>query len=378
MTATGMVMGTVDYIAPEQARGLEVDGRADIYCLGVLFYQLLSGRLPFTADTPTAMMFQHAYEDPFPLSQAVANLPAAVYQIVDRMMAKDRAARYATCADALADIQAFRENRPLAAKAAPESGDAVRSWTGHSPDPKSGRSRTGHSSGPKSGDFSYEEVDRTSEFAPAENVELPADLDELADGSPLRRIRDFAATMFRRHAPEFVQNLQSTTQQVDGALAHYERRRNRLVELLAEARGIEAELSQQKSANEAAAAAAAKAESSGGEEQRRQRRLGSRSATGRSWLCKPNSTNSASRSKNWNCNCRKPTPRWPGSAASATCSEPDGRSGTGARFDDTPRRRRPQVIAVVALGVVAIAARSCYRYPYSAAWPADRRLRTCR
>ena len=57
MTATGVVIGTVDYIAPEQARGQKVNGRTDIYSLGVLMYQLLSGRLPFSADTPTAMLF---------------------------------------------------------------------------------------------------------------------------------------------------------------------------------------------------------------------------------------------------------------------------------------------------------------------------------
>ena len=54
-TATGVIMGTVDYIAPEQARGQAVDGRTDIYSLGVMFYQMLSGRLPFEADTPTAI-----------------------------------------------------------------------------------------------------------------------------------------------------------------------------------------------------------------------------------------------------------------------------------------------------------------------------------
>ena len=66
MTTTGVILGTVDYTAPEQARGLPVDGRTDIYAAGVLLYQLLCGQLPFTADTPTAMVFQHAYEKPSP------------------------------------------------------------------------------------------------------------------------------------------------------------------------------------------------------------------------------------------------------------------------------------------------------------------------
>ena len=75
MTATGVIMGTVDYIAPEQARGGKIDARTDIYSLGVLFYQLLSGRLPFVADSPTAMVFQHAYEKPCPLNEAMPELP---------------------------------------------------------------------------------------------------------------------------------------------------------------------------------------------------------------------------------------------------------------------------------------------------------------
>ena len=77
MTATGMVLGTVDYIAPEQARGRDVDGRADLYALGVLAYQMLSGRLPFRADTPSAMIFQHAYETPTPLGEAAPETPGA-------------------------------------------------------------------------------------------------------------------------------------------------------------------------------------------------------------------------------------------------------------------------------------------------------------
>jgi serine/threonine protein kinase len=60
MTATGVIMGTVDYISPEQGRGKPVDGRSDLYSIGVLMYQMLAGRLPFVADSPTAMIFQHA------------------------------------------------------------------------------------------------------------------------------------------------------------------------------------------------------------------------------------------------------------------------------------------------------------------------------
>ena len=114
-TATGMIMGTVDYIAPEQARGRKVDARADLYALGVLFYHLLAGRLPFEADTPTAMMFQHAYEKPFPLQEAVPEVPQPLADIVARMTAKNPNHRYASCAAVLADLQALLEGRPVTA-----------------------------------------------------------------------------------------------------------------------------------------------------------------------------------------------------------------------------------------------------------------------
>jgi len=223
MTATGMVMGTVDYIAPEQARGRKVDGRADIYSLGVLMYQMLAGRLPFEAGTPTAMIFQHAYEEPFPLTDAVPEMPQPVVEIIARMMAKEPADRYADCEAVLADIEAFREDRPLAAVEA-----------------KSGTRATTILPAPD----------------PSWELELPKGLAELADNRGLRRARDWAATMFRRHAPEFVKELQSTTQQVDGAVSHCERHRERLANLQAEARGVADELAEQLQSNVEAAAAA--------------------------------------------------------------------------------------------------------------------------
>ncbi len=222
MTATGMIMGTVDYIAPEQARGHKVDGRADIYSLGVLFYQLLAGRLPFEAETPTAMIFQHAYEEPFPLSEAAPNVPRPVAEIIARMMAKDPEDRYPRCVEVLADLEAYRQGRPLAAAAKPGK--------------------------------------RTTTILPAPEPlaepKLPPGLAKLADNRRWVRLRDWAATIFRRHAPEFVQELQSTTQQVDGAVAHYQRRRNHLARLQPEGRAILRELSARIKENEEAAAAA--------------------------------------------------------------------------------------------------------------------------
>ena len=208
MTATGVIMGTVDYIAPEQARGRKVDARADIYSLGVLFYQLLSGRLPFMADSPTAMVFQHAYELPFPLEEAVPDLPPPVAQIVERMMAKEPDQRYPDCGAVLADLQAYRQGEPLAS-----DGSAWAESVGLAEDDLSGE--------PK----------------------LPEGLAKLLSPKRIQVVRDWAATMFRRHAPEYIQQMQGTTQQLDAAVSHYRRRRNRLAKLLEEARGLDGELS---------------------------------------------------------------------------------------------------------------------------------------
>ncbi len=227
MTATGVVMGTVDYIAPEQARGQKVDGRADLYALGVLLYQMLAGRLPFQAETPTAMIFQHAYEKPYPLLEAAPDVPQPITDIVARMMAKDLAVRYPDCDEVLADIEAYREGRPLAA--VPEIDEPAADETAS--------------------------LDRRSlELMP--EPELPERFIGSAEDGPLQRARDWAATIFRRHSPEFVQELQSTTQQVDGAVAHYERRRQRLAKLCEEALCIVADLAEQIEANRQAVTAA--------------------------------------------------------------------------------------------------------------------------
>jgi len=90
-----------------------LDRRSDIYSLGVMFYQLLAGSLPFAADTPTAMIFQHAYEEQFPLTKAAPDVPQPMVEIIARMMAKDPAQRYGSCAAVLADLRAFREGRPV-------------------------------------------------------------------------------------------------------------------------------------------------------------------------------------------------------------------------------------------------------------------------
>ena len=94
LTGTGMGVGTPEYMSPEQGLGKEVDGRADIYSMGIIFYELITGRKPYSADTPMAVILKHT-TDPLPRPrQFLPNLPDAVERVVLKALAKDPADRY--------------------------------------------------------------------------------------------------------------------------------------------------------------------------------------------------------------------------------------------------------------------------------------------
>jgi len=92
-TRTGMVMGTPLYISPEQAKGAKVDCATDIYALGVIAYEMFTGRVPFLADSAVEIMSLHITQQPLPPTQVMASLPPDVDQLVLRMLAKDAAQR---------------------------------------------------------------------------------------------------------------------------------------------------------------------------------------------------------------------------------------------------------------------------------------------
>lgn len=96
LTRTGHVMGTPYYMSPEQASGKAVDGRADIYALGVILYEMLSGSVPFIADSPLAVLSQHLYEPPPPLLERRGNLSAATYHTVETCLQKEPGKRFQT------------------------------------------------------------------------------------------------------------------------------------------------------------------------------------------------------------------------------------------------------------------------------------------
>jgi eukaryotic-like serine/threonine-protein kinase len=115
MTQTAQVIGTAQYLSPEQARGERVDSRSDLYSAGCLLYELLTGRPPFTGDSPVAIAYQHVRENPIPPSQIDPDVPAWADAIVLRAMAKAPADRYQTAADMRADLQRAASGLPVAA-----------------------------------------------------------------------------------------------------------------------------------------------------------------------------------------------------------------------------------------------------------------------
>ncbi|HVN76177.1 MAG TPA: serine/threonine-protein kinase, partial [Thermoanaerobaculaceae bacterium] len=109
LTATGMLMGTPGYLSPEQCRGEGVDRRTDIYSLGVTYYELLSGRMPFQADSPLALLHKILQEEPPDISSLSDTVDAETRRIVNRMIAKDRDKRYQDCHELGADLEKLLE-----------------------------------------------------------------------------------------------------------------------------------------------------------------------------------------------------------------------------------------------------------------------------
>jgi serine/threonine protein kinase len=222
-TATGVVMGTVDYISPEQGRGLAVDARSDLYSMGVLLYRMLSGRLPFTADSPTALIFQHVYESPPALQAAAPDVSAALASVVARLLAKSPADRHQSAEELLADLRALRSGQPLPGnveRAALQTIEPLRS------------SRRN-------------EIRKTTIIAAPqfdEDPSLPLEMFETRSLGWWEQTCDRALSLFRRHAPELLQQLQNTSQQVDAAIALQSRRKRELEQLIAEAESVLEEL----------------------------------------------------------------------------------------------------------------------------------------
>jgi serine/threonine-protein kinase len=129
VTQTGTVLGTSEYIAPEQAQGRNVDEQTDVYSLGVVLYELLSGHVPFAGENFVAVAMRHINDPPPPLADSRPDVPARVEAAVRRAMAKEPSDRFATMADLCAELEACLAELQGATQVLP----------GHSPPPPSPR-----------------------------------------------------------------------------------------------------------------------------------------------------------------------------------------------------------------------------------------------
>ncbi len=112
-TAKGVILGTINYMSPEQAKGERVDERTDIFSLGVLIYEMLAGRTPFTGDSVSETFANLINQEPQPLARFAANVPDELQRIVSKMIGKNKNERFQTMRDVVTDLKDLRENLSL-------------------------------------------------------------------------------------------------------------------------------------------------------------------------------------------------------------------------------------------------------------------------
>jgi tRNA A-37 threonylcarbamoyl transferase component Bud32 len=113
VTATGVVLGTIDYMAPEQVAGAKLDARADIYSLGCVLWEALTGQVPYPRESAVAKMYAHASEPPPPLTATAPDTPLALEAVLTRAMAKKREERYLSAGDLAQAAVAAVEGRKI-------------------------------------------------------------------------------------------------------------------------------------------------------------------------------------------------------------------------------------------------------------------------
>ena len=110
---TEKTMGSVHYVSPEQARGEHTDERSDIYSVGVMMYEMLTGRKPFDGDTPVSVALKHMNEEPVKPSQFVSSMYPGLEEIILRAMEKDPSKRYQSASGMIMDIEAFKNDQSV-------------------------------------------------------------------------------------------------------------------------------------------------------------------------------------------------------------------------------------------------------------------------
>ena len=108
-TDPGTIVGTTNYMSPEQARGHDVDARSDIFSFGIVLYEMITGRRPFQGATKTDLILAIVSKDPEPISSQCEDAPADLERIINKSLRKDKSARYQTAADLLLDLQKLKK-----------------------------------------------------------------------------------------------------------------------------------------------------------------------------------------------------------------------------------------------------------------------------
>src|SRR5467141_3345459 len=115
MTQTGALMGTIEYMSPEQAMGKQLDARSDLFSLGLIFYELLTGKMPYKADTAMASLLKRNQERAVPAVELDASIPKVLSDIVGKCLERDLSARYQNAQEILSDLDAWEGKQPTLA-----------------------------------------------------------------------------------------------------------------------------------------------------------------------------------------------------------------------------------------------------------------------
>ena len=115
-TTPGLVLGTVNYMSPEQVRGLRVDARSDNFSLGVVMYEMVAGRLPYEGATASDVIAAILLNEPLPLARFAQNVPAELERIVAKALCKDREERYQTASELSVDLKSLKEDLRVEAR----------------------------------------------------------------------------------------------------------------------------------------------------------------------------------------------------------------------------------------------------------------------
>ncbi len=119
LTGEGAIIGTPEYMSPEQVEGKEADQRADIYALGIILFEMVTGRLPFEGETPFSIATKHKTEPPPIPKKLVPQIPEGLNKLILRCLEKDRAKRYQTAEELIADISAVEQALPVTDRVLP-------------------------------------------------------------------------------------------------------------------------------------------------------------------------------------------------------------------------------------------------------------------